>query len=64
MYFSLFNGYDDITEILLKNKNLDEAVKTETMKLLQQGGGGDKSTKLLKMVMGEIFGEKVEKANE
>src|SRR5437763_7314449 len=64
LYYSLFNGYDDIAELLFSNQHLNPFIKTETITLLQQEGGGEKSIKLLKMIMGEVFGEKVEKASE
>src|ERR1700759_4756328 len=64
LYHSLFHGYDDITNLLFENKNLHKSIKEETMKKLQEEGGGEKSIKLLKMMKGEIFGEKVEKSTQ
>jgi len=43
---------------------LNESIKEETIILLQKEGGGDKTIKLMKMMRGEIFGEKVQKSNE
>ena len=43
---------------------MKESTKEETLRLLQENGGGDKTIKLMKMMKGEIFGEKVEKSNE
>jgi hypothetical protein len=64
LHCALINGYDDIIDLIFENEKLEESIKEETLKLLQNEGGGDKIIKLMKMMKGEIFGEKVEKSYE
>ena len=64
MYYALLYGYDEIVNLIFENEKLEESIKEETLTLLQENGGGDKTIKLMKMIKGEIFGEKVEKSNE
>ena len=64
MYNALFNGYDEIADLIFSNNKLNESIKEETLTLLQQNGGGDKTIKLMKMMKGEIFGEKVQKSTQ